>query len=219
MDRKEEILKILGSQTLGAKSGDKSVNAQALWEVVEKADSREEKVELLEAIFTKWGKAPKNAYVLKNAGIGSDNWDELNRKLTGIVTDYSRNTFFTTKNSHEFATEILRFLDFFPPENEKIFCLATILYASDIIPYHNLPGDTIRISDEEHRALLLANTEKAELIRYLVSLPFFSWNEAASQVLQVVDSVEDKKLRIALLSYFMIAKIKTKIAESESKER
>ena len=64
----------------------------------------------------------------------------------------------------------------------------------------------------EYKQLLLAHKDKAELILYLVKLPFFDWNEAASQVLQVIDEVGPKKLRVALLSLFMTAKIK---AETE----
>lgn len=203
MERKEEIRKILGSQTT-----DKSVHAQALWQLIETAESREEKIELLEIVFTELTTVEKQSPVLSNKGMDIDEWNDLSRKYARMVGDFSRNAFFSTRNSKEFSGEILRLLDFFGTENEKAFCLATVTYSTNIVPYHNLPGDSVRISDEEYKQLLLANKDKANLVRYLVNLPFYDWTEAASQVLQVIDDVTDKKLRNALLSYFMTLKIK-----------
>jgi hypothetical protein len=203
MERKEEIRKILGSQTTN-----KSVHAQALWQLIDTAESLEEKIELLEIVFTELISVEKHNQILSNKGIDVDEWNDLDRKYTRMVMDFSRNAFFSTNNSKEFSGEILRLLDFFKAENEKAFCLAIVAYSTNIVPYHNLPGDSIRISAEEYRQLLLANKDKAALVKYLVNLPFYDWTEAASQVLQVIDDVTDKKLRIALLSYFMTLKIR-----------
>lgn len=201
MDRKAELIKILGSQT-----NDKAVHAQAIWNVVKDAESREEKVDLLEYVLTDIFKVPKHPLVLSNKGLDSARWADCSKKLGKIVKDQVRNAFFATSNSKQFATELLRILDFYCDPDDLTFTLGTALYSCDVIPYHNLPGDPVQLSNDELTQLIAANKDRAELIKYLVSLPFFDWTQAVSQVLQVIDDVEDRKVRIALLTLYMIRK-------------
>lgn len=202
MDRKEELRKVLGSQT-----NDKAVHAQAILGVIADAESRDEKIELLEYTITNLGKVEKHEQILSNKGLDAGRWNDLDSKLTVIVHNQVRNSFFSTKNSKEFATELLRLLEFFSAPDEQTFCLGTVLYTTSVVPYHNLPGDPVTLTGDEYKQLILANKDKSELMRYLVELPFFDWTQAASQVLQVIDDCGDnKKLRIALLSLFMMAK-------------
>jgi len=204
MDKKTEMRKILGSQTT-----DKSIHAQAIYEVLKQASTQEDRIELLEIALAEYSKVDKHDQVLSNKGINSEDWNEYNRKYTKMVSDFTRNAYFETKNLHDFTNEILRLIDFFKTEDEKSFCIATTIFTTNIIPYREIPGDPVRISEEEYKQLLLAHKDKSELILYLVKLPFFDWNEAASQVLQVVDEVDNKKLRVALLSLFMMSKIRS----------
>ncbi len=202
MDAKAELRKVLGSQT-----NDKAVHAQAILSIISEVESRDEKIELLDYTITDLGKVEKHEQILSNKGIDPQRWDDLNSKLLVIVNNYVRNAFFSTKNSQEFAAELLRILDFFADPDEKAFCLAVVLYTTSVVPYHNLPGDAITLTEDEFKQLILANKDKSELMRYLVELPFFDWTQAASQVLQVIDDCGDnKKLRIALLTLFMMAK-------------
>jgi hypothetical protein len=204
MDRKQELTKILGSKT-----NDKAVHAQAIWRVISDAQSRDEKVELLEFAISNLGKVERHPQILSNKGMEPEKWSKLAKKLQNIVTDHIRNAFFATTNSKDFAAELLRLLEFYTDPDEQTFCLGSALFDSNVIPYHNLPGDPLSISNEEFQQVILANKEKADLIHYLVRLPFYDWTQAVSQVLQVIDDVEDKKLRIALLTLYMIEKIKS----------
>lgn len=134
---------------------------------------------------------------------------KYNRKHLKLIKDFTRNAYFETQNVKEFTKEIDRIINFFRTEEEKAFCLSVIIFSANIIPYKQIPGDPVKISTDEYKNLLLAHKDKSDLILYLVSLPFFDWNEAASQLLQVLDdNVDNKKLRVALLSLFMTAKIK-----------
>lgn len=204
MDRKEELRKVLGSQT-----NDRAVHAQAILKVIAEADSHDEKIALLEYTITQLGKVEKHEQILSNKGLDAQTWNELNTKLGQIVHNHVRNAFFATKNSNEFAVELLRLLDFFVNPDEKTFCFGTVLYGTSVVPYHNLPGDPVILTDAEFNQLILANKDKSELMNYLVELPFFDWTQAASQILQVIDNCGDnKKLRIALLAFFMMKKVK-----------
>ena len=204
MNLKSEIRRILGSKT-----DDKSVHAQAILDLLNEADSTEQKVELLEVAFIERDKVEKSPEVLKNKGLEPDVYAECGRLLGNIANQHARNAFFSTENSKEFTEEILRFIDFQKKPEDQCYCLAIILYDTNIIPYHNLPGKPVRISYDEYKQLLLSHKESAELIGYLVNLPFFDWVEATSVLLQVIDDAKDPKLRIALLSYFMMAKMQS----------
>jgi hypothetical protein len=210
MDRKLELTKVMGSKT-----SNKSVHAQAMWRVIDEAESKEEKVDLLEFVVTNFGKVPTHPQVLGEKGLEPAKWNKLVKKIGSMVNDHIRNAFFSTANSRDFAGELLRLVEFFPDPEEKTVCLGTALFSCNIVPYHNLPGDPVTISQEELQQLLLANKNEAELIGYLVMLPFYDWTQAAAQVLQVIDSTDDKKLRVALLTWFMVQKVNS---ESQDKD-
>lgn len=201
MNRKEELNKIMGSQT-----NDKAVHAQALWNFLAEADSREEKIELLEHVIINLSKVDKHPLMLSNKGLEPGRWSELSKKLGNIVKDHVRNAFFSTNNSKDFAAELYKLYEFLSEPDEVTFALGTTLYSCAVIPYHSLPGDLFDFADDEFKQLILANKEKSELINYLVRLPFYSWTQAVSQVIQVIDDVDDQKLRVALLTLYMIAK-------------
>ena len=194
MSTADALRVVLGSQT-----NDKSVHAQALFKIIQNASTPDERVELMTVAFVERDTVPKNPKVLPNKGIPDEVWDNLVKTHSGVVSGHLKMAFFKTHTAREFVAETLRLMEFFSEENEKTFVLASALY-SPYIPYHELPGNPVHMTDLEFQHKCQADPKHVELIDYILSLPFDERTESASMLLQVIDDIPDHDLRVALLA-------------------
>lgn len=212
MATSKNILKKL----MGSLTDDKAVRAQAIWGLI-KDKNEEEKIELLSICFSEKGKVPSYDEELKNEGFPVETFQELSEAYSTMIDAHLKNSFFNSRSVNDFSKQILRLIDFYDEENEKIYCLLHCYY-SDYIPFHELPGTPLRLSDERFYNLLDSNGDKKDLIDYLVKLPFTTYTEAISHVLHVIDSIDNIELRTALLSYYFMSRQKL-IKEMYEKNR
>lgn len=195
------LKKIMGSLT-----DDKAVRTQAIWSLI-KDKSEEEQIELLSICFTEKGKVPSYEEELKNEGFPTEKFQELSEAYSDMIDAHLKNAFFNSRSVDAFSKQILKLINFYEHENEKIYCLLHCYY-SNYIPFHELPGTPLRLSDEQFTHLLNSNEDKKDLIDYLVKLPFSSYTGAISHVLHVIDSIDSIELRTALLSYYFMSRQK-----------
>jgi len=121
-----------------------------------------------------------------------------------MVESFVKSTYFSTNTIDEFSSEMFRFLYFFKEKDERMFVLGTILYFDSVMPYKQLPAKPLVISDADFTHLLKSNPERIEMIQYIEGLPFDSYAEELSMVLQVIDECADSRpLRVALLSAYV----------------
>lgn len=185
---------------LGSNTNDKSVHAQALLKVLQTATSPDERIDLLVIALVERDSVPKTPKALPNKGIPQEEWDQLVKTHSDMINGHLKMAFFKTRTAKEFATEILRLLDFFGEDNEKTFVLAKSLF-SPYVPYHELPGTPAHMTSGEYKHKLQSDEKRVELIDYIQELPFDERTERASMILQVIDDTTDKELRVALLAH------------------
>jgi hypothetical protein len=185
---------------LGAQTTDKSVHAQALLQVIESAPTYEERAELLVIVLTERDSVPKTPHSLPNKGIQNDDWQALTKTHADMIDGYQKMAFFKSRTPHDFAKEILRFLEFFNEEDERTYTLANTIW-SEYVPFQELPGTPVHMTGAEYGHKLKSEPKKTHLIDYIVGLPFEERTERSSMILQVVDDTTDRDLRVALLSH------------------
>lgn len=112
MSNENSVRSILGSQT-----DDKSVVAQALWKTLQNAGSPDERIKLLALALIERDKATKVPKSLPNKGIPDDEWDQLVKTHDDMVDGHLKLAFFKSRKANEFASEILRLVDFLETEN------------------------------------------------------------------------------------------------------
>ncbi len=195
MSKTAELRAVLGSQT-----SDKSVRAEALLKVIDSADSSDERGELLATAFLERDSVTKTPKTLPNKGLPDDRWDILAKTHGDLVHGHLKMAFFKTRTAKEFAFEVLRLIDFLPDSQEKTFVLATALF-SPYVPYRELPGTPVYMSNAEYRHKLESDKNRVDLIDYIMGLPFDERTERASMLLQVFDDTSDRDLRVALLAH------------------
>ena len=196
MKNKELLRQVLGSET-----NLKSVQAGAILDVLEKAESLEERKELLSIALIERDTVKKQPIALENKDILKEKWDELNTTHLDIVQGHLKMAFLKTNNAIDFAGEVIRLIDFLDGRDEKIFALASTLF-SRYVPYKELPGTPERIPQHKSEHLLEGNKEVTEMIKYVVGLPF-TVIESSSLILQILDSVKNNELRISLLAFYV----------------
>jgi len=194
------LRKLLGSQT-----NDKSIMGQAIWQLISALES-EEQIELLSICFTERNSVPKYEEGLKNSGLTNEEWDNLIESISDMIDAHLKNAFFNSRTVNEFSKQVLKLINFFDTENEKTYCLTHCIF-SNYIPFHELPGEPLRLSNERFHHLLHSNNSKKDLIDYIVKLPFSSYTEAVSHVLHIVDSEKSQELRTSLLSYYIAGRL------------
>jgi len=199
MTNEEQIRKILGTAIQYISSA-----SNAILEVIDAASSDEEKVNLLGIAFVERDSVPKQPALMERLyRLEDGEWEKLDKKYALMVQSFMTTTYFSTTSIDEFSKEMLRFLAFFREKNEKIYVLAAILYTKAIMPYKQLPGVPLHMSDAEYAHLLKSNPDGASMIRHLESVPFDTRTQEVSVVLQVIDEYEaNKPLRVALLAYY-----------------
>lgn len=194
MSKQATIRAILGSQT-----NDKSVHAEALLKVILEA-ANDERADLLAIVLVERDKVAKSPKTLPNKGLTDDRWDMLVRTHGDMIDGALKLAFFNSRTAKEFAVEILRLIDFFPDQDEKTFAMAKAMF-SPYVPYHELPGTPVHMSNSEYRHKLESDEERVGLIDYIMGLPFDERTERASMLLQVIDDTQDRDLRVALLAH------------------
>lgn len=194
MKTADSVRAILGSQT-----DDKTVVAQALLRVINAAADLNEKGEILTIALVERDNAPRIPQTLPNPGISDDRWEQLTRSHSDLVNGYLKMAFFKTSTAREFATELLRIIAFMPTEEEQTYALAKALF-SPYVPYRQLPGTPVHMSDVTFRQKLASEKTRLELIEYIIGLPFGEYTEQASMLLQVLDDTADPEVRVALLA-------------------
>jgi len=194
MNDKDTIRSILGSQT-----DDKSVVAQAILKVLNTVQDEQEKCELLAVALVERDSVPKVAKVLQNIGVSDDDWDQLTKSHSDMVNGHLKMAFFKSQTALDFAKEIIRLIDFFTSEAERAYTLAKALF-SPYIPYRQLPGTPIHMTQSEFRQKLESEKNRLELIEYIIKLPFDEYTEQASMLLQVLEDAQSKDIKVALLA-------------------
>ena len=200
---------------MGANTDDKSIRSQAIWKLVSNKEE-DEQIELLSICFTERDKVPKNEEDLKNEGLSNETWQMLSESLSEMVSAHLKNAFFNSRNVNQFSKHVLKLINFYEDENEKVYCLSRCIY-SVYVPFLELPGTPLRMTDEKFTHLLKTYDKKVDLIKYLVKLPFNSYTEAISHVLHIIDSEKNQEVRTALLAYYFIARQKLIQATYEEK--
>lgn len=211
MDNEMQIRKILGCGTQS-----KSVIASAIFDVLEKASSDEEKIKLLGIAFVERDSVPKQPMIFEQSDVfGNERWEMLNKKLLATAHAFVKATYFSTSSINEFSREILRFIAFFQEKDEKIFVLASILYYGEVMPYKQLPATPLSISQRDYEHLIKSNRESYEMIIHAACLPFQTYAEELSIVLQVIDECGDNRpLKVALLCAY-VTTVKRQVQEQE----
>ena len=209
MSKLATLKKVLGSQTT-----DKTVHAQAIWQIILSGESEEERIELLSTALKEIDDVPKNPQNLPNKGISKADWDEMCKTHSEMVNGFLKMAFFKTHNVKDFAKEIFRLVDLFQADPEKTFIYARVLY-SQYVPYFELPGTPVHMTDSEFRHNLESAEQQVKLIRYICRLPFDEYTERASMMLQVIDGAGDNKsLRVALLAAGLNLVVKSAIKKA-----
>jgi hypothetical protein len=195
MSNTTSLRTVLGSQT-----DDKSVLAQAILKVIQSATSQNERIELFAIALAERDSVPKQPKALPNKGIDQDAWDQLKKTHSDIVDGHMKMAFSKAHNVKEFASEILRLIDFLSEDNEKTFACARVLF-SRYVPYQELPGTPVHMTRGEYNHKLGSDPKRKGLMDYIAELPFDERTERASMLLQVLDDTQDKDLRVALLAH------------------
>lgn len=192
---------VLGSQTT-----DKSILAEALLKVMTEAPSGE-RADLLAIALVERDKVLKTPKALPNKGLPDDQWELLEKTHGDLADGHLKMAFFKTRTAKDFASEILRFIDFLSDHAEKAYALARAIF-SLYVPYCELPGTPVHMSNAEYRHKLESDETRVNLINYIMGLPFDERTERASMLLQVVDDTQDRDLRVALLAHADFAREK-----------
>jgi len=195
MTKTAELKAVLGSQT-----ADKSVHAEALLKVIHSADSSDERADLLAIAFIERDSVTKTPKILPNKGIPDDRWDMLVKTHADLVNGHLKMAFFKSRTARDFASEVLRLVDFLPESDEKTFVVAEALF-SPYVPYRELPGTPVHMSNAEYQHKLESDKDRVSLIDYIMGLPFDERTERASMLIQVIDDTNDRDLRVALLAH------------------
>lgn len=196
MPSNQDIIKrILGSET-----NDKTIRMHAILKVLNSVDEKE-KVELLSIILTERDSVPKNTDELKEEGLSEEEWHNTISSLNQMIDGHLKNAFFKSRSVKEFSAQLIKLLSFFETETEQIICLAKYIY-SPYIPFKELPGEPVRLTDEKYMHLLESNKEKIQMIKYICNLPFFQKMEEISHLLHILSEIDDHSLECALLSYY-----------------
>ena len=159
--------KTILKKLMGSLTDDKAVRAQAIWSLI-KDKEEEEQIELLSICFIEKGKVKSYDEELKNEGSPVEAFNELSEAYSKMIDAHLKNSFFNSRSVNEFSKQILKLIKFYDEENEKIYCLLHCYY-SDYIPFHELPGTPLRLSDERFRNLLDSNQEKKDKINELIN--------------------------------------------------
>jgi len=193
--------KDLLKNVLGAESNSKSVIAGAILDVLNKAESLEEKKELLSIALIERDTVKKQPIALENKDLSEEKWTDLTTSHLDIVLGHLKMAFLKTNNAIDFSGEVIRLIDFFTETDEKVFALATTLF-SIYAPYKELPGTPERIPEHKSTHLLDGNREMVDLIKYVTGLPF-TVIESSSLILQILDSIKNNELRVTLLAFYV----------------
>ena len=208
MKSDELIRKILGSQT-----NNKSVRAQAIYNVL-REKNEDEKIHLLSICLTEMHLVNKNYDTLKNEGLTELQWQDLLQSLAQMIRAHINSAFFKTRTAEEFARQVLKLMNFYDTEEEKIVCLAYVLN-SEFVPFIELPGERLKIDSERYNHLLSLKKDDVRLIDYIIQLPFKTMTEEASHILHILDKHDGIELRACLLGYY--ARKKDELLEKKFK--
>lgn len=196
MSSKQETL----DHILGAENTDKSVMSQAVLEVLRTATDEEERNELMAHAMVHRDDAAKHATSLRNKGLTDEAWQHLLHSYADLISAHLKMAFYQSNNAKEFAGKALRLLDLVDGDDEQTFVISGILF-SPYVPYMQLPGEIVQMSTERFSHLIQSNKEKANLIRYVIGIPFTKTTELASLVLPVLDDEPNKEVRVGLLAF------------------
>jgi hypothetical protein len=111
-----------------------------------------------------------------------------------------RTAFFKARDAKGFAADMLKLLDIYDDDKVKAFLLGALIFRSPFVPYRQLPGEPVKMPQHDFDHILAANQSEADLISYVSRLPFPTVVEHASLLLQVIDAVQKKEVRVALLA-------------------
>lgn len=187
---------------LGAQTTKKSVHAGAILDVLELAQSDDERAQLLAIVLIERDAVQKQVIVLDNKDTIDDRWDLLNNTHYDLVMAHLKMSFFTTNNAHDFAHKILALMGQFKIREEKLFVLGTTLFSTPYIPYKELPGVPKKLPQAQVVHLLESHQDDVSMLKYISELPF-TLIEEAGLVLQLLDNTENAELRQALLSFYV----------------
>ncbi len=199
MATKEKALRNI----LGSDATDRSVQAQAILEVLNTAANDEEKAQLLSIVLTERDRVEKNAQVLSNKGVSDEVWEQLSKFHYDAISSHLTMAFFKSHSALDFSKHVVRMLNLFDVDDEKTYALATTI-SSRFIPFKELPGEPVRMSSHQFQHIIESHREKSDLIKYILKVPFPSKAELASMILQVVDDEPERTTRVALLAYSLI---------------
>jgi hypothetical protein len=194
MSKLDTIRTILGSDTT-----DKSVHSQALLDVLKTGSDENEKADLLIVILTERDSVKKQPETLSNKGLSQEDWKTISDSYGGLAEEFMRTAFFKSSNAHEFALEIVRFLQLFADDKIQTFLLSALVFSSPYVPYKELPGQPVKMTQHDFDHIIQANPDSAGLVRYISALPFHTVVEHASMLLQVLDEEKKKEVRASLL--------------------
>jgi hypothetical protein len=193
--KKDTLRQILGSDTTQI-----DVHGEALLDVLSTAADDDEAVELLTTVILERDSVEKKPTVLSNKGLSVDAWDELARSHSRLIREYLQTAFFSTNSAEEFSKKILDFMKLFPNNPERTFVFSAIIFGTPYIPYKQLPGKISTMTQHVFDHIISSNPEKRDLVRYVSGIPFSTTVEHAGMVLQVIDDVQDRDTRLALLA-------------------
>lgn len=189
------------SVVLGACTDDKSVIAEALLDILDQAETDDEKSNLIAYTIQNRDTAPRGEQVPVQEGIPKNVWDVMVQTHTEMVRGFLRLSFARSRRVADFSHDVLRMLRLFDSRVEQIFVLAAVLY-SDYVPYAEVLQGPLTLAPDQYIDLLKNNNEMAEKIRFVVRVPFMTHLDGADLVLRILDDCSDTNLRVALLALY-----------------
>jgi hypothetical protein len=186
---------------LGAQTNDASVRSQAILNLI-KDKEEPEQIELLSICFRERDTVRKELDTLTNEGLTQLQWESLHRTHAPMIDAHIKTSFFKIHTSKEFALQVIKLMNFYDTQEEKVFCIARSLY-SVYIPFFELPGDRLSIDSARYDHLTKSNKDEVQLIDYIIKLPFYTVTDEASHLLYILDKFSDnQELRACLLGYY-----------------
>ena len=195
MATKDDVIR----SVLGSETNDKSVQAQAVLEILKTATDDDERARLFAIVLTERDSVAKRPKPLSNKGLTPEEWSDLVDTQQGVVNSHLLRTFLRTSHVMDFSKDALRVLDLFDTDNERTFAIAAMMF-SPYVPYRQLPGRIVPIPSQRFDHLIKANKDKVELIEYAINIPFNKTTEVASLLLPILDAAGDQDTRVALLA-------------------
>lgn len=172
---------------------------RALVDLLAEAEGDEERVELLTVAVSQRDEVEKQPTELAAKAVPKQRWEELTLREQSEIVRFLKQALFEARSAREFAQMLQTFLAKYPAKDARAFVLANVLY-SWYLPFRPLPARPEALDDEVRKRAVEEHRDAFATMHQIAILPFNKTTEQAGLALRVLESVEDRDAKVALLA-------------------